>query len=105
MKQTAIALVLTLVLAYSLSCTNKQKFHQTDLPDPKSYEARFHEIDSNSDAMVTWEEFKEYFPQAEPRVFEILDINKDKVVDHDEWHEFEEAHGAKHHGRTSSGSY
>jgi ABC-type nickel/cobalt efflux system permease component RcnA len=42
---------------------------------------------------------KAHFPQAEPRVFETLDVNEDKVVDHDEWHKFEEAHGAKHkHG-------
>jgi hypothetical protein len=27
------------------------------------------------------------------------------VVDHDEWHEFEKAHGAEHHGSTSPGSY
>jgi len=36
---------------------------------------------------------KTHFPQAEPRVFEILDVSEDKVVDHDEWHKFEEAHG------------
>ena len=42
---------------------------------------------------------KTHFPQAEPRVFEILDVSEDKVVDHDEWHKFEAAHGAKHqHG-------
>ena len=42
---------------------------------------------------------KAHFPQPEPRVFEILDVNEDKVVDHDEWHKFEEAHGARHkHG-------
>jgi hypothetical protein len=27
------------------------------------------------------------------------------VVDHDEWHEFEKAHGAEHRGSTSPGSY
>jgi hypothetical protein len=106
MKQIAIALALTLTLAYALGCAKKQKFHQTNLPDPKSYEAHFQEVDSNSDGIVTWEEFEDYFPEAETRVFEILDTNEDKVVDHDEWHNFEEAHGAKHkHGRTSSGSY
>jgi hypothetical protein len=105
MKRIAIVLALTLLLAHSLGCAKKQKFHQTDLPDPKSYEAHFHEVDSNSDGIVTWEEFKDYFPQAEPRVFEILDTNKDKVVDHDEWHEFEKAHGAEHRGSTSPGSY
>ena len=105
MQRILIALALTFLLGLFLGCAKKQKFHQTDMPDPGSYEAHFHEVDSNSDGMVTWEEFKAYFPQGEHRVFEILDMNKDKVVDHDEWHQFEEAHGAKHHGRTSSGSY
>ena len=104
MKQIVIALVLTLVLA-PLGCAKKQRFHQTDLPDPKSYEAHFHEVDTNSDGMITWEEFKDYFPQAEPRVFDILDRNEDKVVDHDEWHEFEKAHGAKHQQGEPGGSY
>ena len=105
MNRMVIALALTLVLGLFLGCAKKQKFHQTDLPDPKSYDACFRDIDTNEDGTVTWEEFKAYFPQAEPRVFEVLDVNKDKVVDHDEWHQFEEAHGAKHHGRTGSGSY
>ncbi|MCG6917236.1 MAG: EF-hand domain-containing protein [Deltaproteobacteria bacterium] len=105
MKRIVIALALTLTLGLFLGCAKKQKFHQTDLPDPKSYEAHFHEVDSNSDGVVTWEEFITYFPQGELRVFEILDMNKDKVVNHDEWHQFEEAHGSKNHGRTSSGSY
>jgi hypothetical protein len=109
MKQLAIALAFTIVLVNSLGCTKKQKFHQTDLPDPKSYEAHFHEVDSNGNGAVTWEEFENYFPEAETRVFAILDTNGDKVVDHDEWHKFEEAHGAKHKrsksGRTTSGSY
>ena len=105
MKQILIALALTLTLGLVLGCAEKEKFHQTDLPDPRSYNACFRDIDTNEDGMVTWEEFEAYFPQAEPRVFEILDINEDKVVDHEEWHQFEEAHGAKHHGRTGSGSY
>jgi hypothetical protein len=109
MKRIVIVLALTVILGFLFGCAKKQKFHQTELPDPKSYQAHFHEIDSNSDGLVTWEEFKDYFPQAEPRVFEILDRNEDKVVDHDEWHQFEEAHGARYqHGQpdgSSSGSY
>jgi alkyl hydroperoxide reductase subunit AhpC len=36
---------------------------------------------------------KTHFPQAEQRVFEILDVSEDKVVDHNEWHKFDETHG------------
>jgi len=108
MKRIVIALALTLSVGLSFGCA-KQKFHQTDLPDPESYNACFRDIDTNEDGAATWEEFKAHFPQAEPRVFDILDVNQDKVVDHDEWHKFEEAHGAKHMqvepGMTGSGSY
>jgi len=109
MKRIVIALALTLIVGLSFGCEKREKFHQTALPDPNSYEAHFHQVDSNGDGVVTWEEFKTYFPQAEPRVYEVLDANQDKVVDHDEWHKFEEAHGAKHKqvepGMTGSGSY
>jgi Ca2+-binding EF-hand superfamily protein len=103
MRQIVIALAFTLILAHSLGCAKKQKFHQADLPDPKSYQAHFHEVDRNGDGIVTWEEFENYFPEAELRIFEILDTNKDTVVDPNEWHQFEEAHGTKH--KHSSGSY
>jgi hypothetical protein len=102
MKRIIIALPLIVVLGLSFGCAKKQKFHQTDLPDPESYVACFRDIDTDGDGTVTWEEFKGHFSQAEPRVFEILDVNEDKAVDHDEWHTFEEAHGAKHkHGSIS----
>jgi hypothetical protein len=29
-------------------------------------------------------------------VYAALDLNKDGFVDHDEWHEFKQAHGLKH---------
>jgi hypothetical protein len=90
MKGIVIALALTFVLGLSFGCAKKQKFHQMDLPDPEYYDACFRDVDTNEDGTATWEEFKAHFPQAEPRVFEILDVNEDKVVDHDEWHRFEE---------------
>ena len=39
---------------------------------------------------------KFHFTQAEPRVFDIVDVDEDTVVDHDDWYEFETAHGEKH---------
>jgi hypothetical protein len=53
-------------------------------------------MDSNGDTVVTWEEFDKYFSQADPRVFEALDLNGDKVVDQNEWGKFRQAHGTKH---------
>ena len=43
------------------------------------------------------DEFKAYFPHAEPNVFAAIDLNGDERIDHDEWHAFKEAHGLKHH--------
>ena len=40
---------------------------------------------------------REGFPKANPHIFKELDLNKDKSVDHDEWHKFKEAHGMRDH--------
>ena len=96
MKRMAISLGLLLLLALLFGCAKKERFHQADLPDPKSYEAHFDEIDNNGDGVVSWEEFDKYFSQADPRVFETLDLNGDKVVAQDEWAKFRQAHGTKH---------
>lgn len=45
---------------------------------------------------MNWDEFKAFFPQATPEVFESIDLNKDKFVDHEEWHMFKAAYGLKH---------
>ena len=96
MKGTNIFIGLLLFLALLFGCSKKERFHQTDLPDPKSYEAHFDEIDSNGNGVVSWEEFDKYFFQAAPRAFEALDLNGDNVVDQDEWAKFRQAHGTKH---------
>jgi hypothetical protein len=53
-------------------------------------------MDSNGDDLISQDEFKAYFPKAEPSVFETIDLNADNVLDHDEWHKFKAAHGLKH---------
>jgi hypothetical protein len=40
--------------------------------------------------------FKTYFPQADMKVFEIIDADQDNSLSHEEWHRFKEAHGLKH---------
>ena len=67
------------------------------MPDPESYNAHFGDIDTDGDELVSREEFDAYFENAEPKVYNALDIDQDGSVDHDEWHEFKEAHGLKHH--------
>jgi hypothetical protein len=92
-------LVLAVTMALMVACGGaaKKPFHDAPLGDPMQYKAHFGDIDTNGDEMVKWYEFKKYFPQAEPKVFMALDLNDDAVVDHDEWHEFKEAHGMKDH--------
>lgn len=96
MKQIVTALSLILVLGLSLGCAKKQRYHETDLPDPQSFQAHFHEIDSDANGMVTRQEFNDYFPDADQKVFTALDLNGDQVVDRDEWNKFRQAHGAEH---------
>jgi hypothetical protein len=105
MKHIITTMTLVLLWGLSFGCAKKEKFHQTDLPNPASYQAHFHEIDSNNNGTVTWEEFKEYFPDGQREVFDALDLDGNQVLDHEEWHQFEQAHGAKHTGNTGAGSY
>jgi hypothetical protein len=67
------------------------------MPDPKSFNAHFGDMDTSGDDGVVWDEFKAYFPNAEPKVFEVIDQNRDSKIDHDEWHAFKEAHGLREH--------
>jgi hypothetical protein len=96
MNRVLLLLGLLLSFVLFLGSATKQSYHETDLPDPKTFNAHFPDMDTSGDELVSWPEFKAYFPQAEPKVFEALDLNKDKVVDHDEWHEFKAAHGLEH---------
>jgi len=78
-------------------CGQQSKYHQSSLPEPSSYNAHFGDLDTDGNDWVSWDELKAHFPQANPEVFEALDLNQDSRVDHDEWHAFKEAHGMRHH--------
>jgi hypothetical protein len=97
MHKKIIIMVLITTLVALFGCAQKKQYHQSSLPEPKSFNAHFGDMDANTDDRVSWEEFKTHFPQATPEVFKALDLNKDKHVDHDEWHAFKEAHGLRHH--------
>ena len=60
------------------------------------YNGHFGDLDQDGDDQVTWKEFKAHFPQAEPKVFEEADKNRDKSIGHDEWHEFKAHRGYSH---------
>lgn len=92
-------LVWTGLTALLLSaCAAGGMHHPTALPEPAGYNAHFPDMDADGDELVSWEEFKAYFPDAQPAVYEALDLNADGGVDHEEWHEFKQAHGLGHHG-------
>jgi hypothetical protein len=98
MKRLTVLMVVVSLVALTAGCSFKGKYHDTALPNPKQYDAYFGDMDSKKDGRISWEEFKAYFPQAEPKVFSTIDINKDGYIDHDEWHTFQEAHSLKHPG-------
>ncbi len=95
-KPYALLCILCLLISVT-GCTGGKKYHKTDMPDPKGYNAHFGDMDQNGDEAVTWQEFLAYFPDATEGVYKALDLNRDGSLDHDEWHEFKEAHGLRDH--------
>ena len=95
MKRIVFSLSLVFLLAIFMGCVKKSRHHEAELPDPKFFEANFYDIDTNGDGKITSQEFEDYFPQAEPKVLETLDLDGDQVVDRTEWRKLEEAHAAK----------
>ena len=93
MKGLLLPTTLILAAGLMLSCQSGQKYHQTDMPDPTAFNVHFDTLDKNGNGAVNWAEFKQRFPEASPQVFMELDLNDDAAVDHDEWHQFKEAHG------------
>ena len=77
---------------------HKQKYHTKDLPDPSKFNARFPDMDSNNNNLVTFEEFKSKFPDASENkdVFKAIDLDGNGALTHEEWNEFKTAHGLKH---------
>jgi hypothetical protein len=59
------------------------------------YSGHFDDMDANKDEFVTWDEFKAHFSFATPEVFKEADADKNRKLDHDEWHAFKEKHGYK----------
>ena len=96
MKKMVFFLSLVFVIGMLSGCAQQTRHHKEDLPDPKGFNAHFPDMDSDGDDLVSWAEFQNYFPQAVPEVFKAVDLNGDGNIDHDEWHQFKEAHGLEH---------
>ena len=94
MKITLVVIGLLISILIFLGCSG-MRYHKTQLPDPASYNAHFPDMDLDGNESVVWDEFKKYYPATTPEVFEALDTNADKAIDHDEWHEFKDAHGMR----------
>lgn len=95
MKKTLIIIGAILMTVMVTSCTSQKRYHDKPLGDPSGYRAHFPEMDSNGNGLVTWEEFKNRFPDTNADVFTALDQNEDGGIDHDEWHNFKKAHCKK----------
>lgn len=96
MKHTVLLTRIVILTALTIGCSGGNQFHKTAMPNPQSYNAHFGDMDANGDGMVDTQEFKTFFPNAQPVIFNEIDLNSDKNIDHDEWHQFKEAHGLKH---------
>lgn len=95
MKHTVSALFALLAIGLVVACAGTPNPHGKNMPNPAAFNAHFDDLDKNGDGQVKWTEFKRQFPDAEPKVFMATDLNDDSVIDHDEWHQFKEAHGLK----------
>jgi len=97
MKKWLALLILTAMgisaVAHAASPPTKETYN---IPDATSYNAHFGNMDPSKDGKVSWPEFKAYFPKADEKAFAAIDLNKDGVIDHDEWHDFKAAYGLKH---------
>ena len=89
-------LLCLVVFVLIFACSGKNTYHKGPMPDPKSFNAHFGDMDSDDDDLVKWDEFKAHFPNAVTEVFTAIDLNADNALDHDEWHKFKAAHGLEH---------
>jgi hypothetical protein len=96
MKNKIVFIGLMLLLAVGISFASGSKYHKTDLPDPKQFNAHFGDMDVNGDDRVDWKEFKKHFPHAGTNVFEASDMDASGSISHEEWHQFKDAHGLEH---------
>ncbi len=96
MKKFIFFISLILTVGLLASCASKSTYHKEKMPDAKGFNAHFPDMDTDENDMIDWTEFKDHLPQADPGVFKAIDLNGDGNIDHDEWHQFKEAHGLKH---------
>ncbi len=97
MHKALIIVAMILATGILAGCSGPKRYHEKPLGDPSGYQAHFPDLDSDGNDLVSWEEFKARFPDANRNVYAALDLNKDGAVDHDEWDQFKEAHGLKDH--------
>lgn len=97
MQRILIITLMMMAIVQATACSSARRHHDTAMPDPASYNAHFGDLDADGDEWVSEAEFKSHFPDAETKVFDTIDMNQDGSIDHDEWHQFKEAHGMKHH--------
>ena len=83
----ATGILFATFVAPAYATEHKQKY---------SYNGHFGDMDLDGNDGVNWDEFKKHFTHAENDVFKTADGNNDGSIDHDEWHEFKDAHGYGH---------
>lgn len=96
MKRLLLLTIPIIFVMLAVGCSSGKKHHSSAMPDPKSFNAHFGDMDADGDDLVSWEEFSANFQNAEHKVFKAIDLNQDGNIDHDEWHKFKEAHELKH---------
>lgn len=98
MKRMLSCILFAVVLALAFGgCVHHAKQDKAMNMEMKSFDAHFPDMDTNGDKLVNWGEFKNQFSDSDKDVFEVIDINKDGNIDHDEWHDSKATQGSKMH--------
>ncbi|ABB38163.1 calcium-binding EF-hand-containing protein [Oleidesulfovibrio alaskensis G20] len=64
----------------------------------------FGRMDTDGNGSVTWEEFSAAYPSMREPAFAAIDTNGDKLMSHEEWHNFRNRHGKDGAGMQNMGS-
>ena len=64
------------------------------------FSTKLSDMDPNGDGTVTLDEFNDFMATGHKEIFDALDMNKDGLIDNEEWTSFIEAHS---HGSMKQG--
>ena len=100
MKRLLLLIIPILLVILVSACSSHKKHHNTDMPDAKSFNAHFGDMDANGDDLVNAADFAVFAECYEgpngtpPEICGVFDFNGDAVIDLQDYAAFQEAAGS-----------